>query len=230
MPRRSVPVAGRRCARISRARAPWRGLARNDWRRRGDAGAGLLPRPVRRRSVRAARRQPDGPARQYPHRCGTGPRPMTTRVYIPRDAAALALGADSVAAFLRQAADVEIVRTGSRGLLWLEPVVEVATPEGRIAYGPVSLADVPGLIEAGMLTGGAHRLRLGRPEEIPWLARQTRLTFARCGITDPVSLDDYRAHGGLKGLARAIEIGADATIEIVTKSGLRGRGGAGFPT
>jgi formate dehydrogenase iron-sulfur subunit len=155
---------------------------------------------------------------------------MSTRVYIPRDAAALALGADAVAAFLHQAADVDIVRTGSRGLLWLEPMVEVATDEGRIAYGPVSLADISGLIEAGMLTGGAHPLRLGRPEEIPWLARQQRLTFARCGIVDPLSLDDYRAHSGLKGLARAIELGSAATIEMVTQSGLRGRGGAGFPT
>jgi formate dehydrogenase iron-sulfur subunit len=155
---------------------------------------------------------------------------MTTRVYVPRDAAALALGADAVAAFLHQAADVEIVRTGSRGLFWLEPMVEVATPEGRIAYGPVSLADISGLIGAGMLTGGAHPLRLGRPEDIPYLARQTRLTFARCGIIDPLSLEDYRAHGGLKGLAGALEIGAAATIELVTQSGLRGRGGAGFPT
>ena len=143
---------------------------------------------------------------------------MSTRVYIPRDAASLALGADSVATFLRQAADVEIVRTGSRGLFWLEPMVEVATAAGRIAYGPVSLADIPGLIDAGMLTGGAHPLRLGRPEEIPYLARQTRLTFARCGIVDPLSLDDYRAHGALKGLARAIEIGPAATIEMVTQS------------
>ncbi|MGA8193431.1 MAG: formate dehydrogenase, partial [Acetobacteraceae bacterium] len=155
---------------------------------------------------------------------------MSTRVYVPRDAASLALGADSVAAFLRQAANVEVIRTGSRGLFWLEPMVEVATSDGRIAYGPVSLADIPGLIEAGMLTGGAHPLRLGVPEEIPYLARQTRLTFARCGIVDPLSLDDYRAHGGLKGLARAIEIGPAATIEMVTQSGLRGRGGAGFPT
>ena len=155
---------------------------------------------------------------------------MSTRVYVPRDAASLALGADLVAAFLRQAANVEVIRTGSRGLFWLEPMVEVATSDGRIAYGPVSLADIPGLIEAGMLTGGAHPLRLGVPEEIPYLARQTRLTFARCGIVDPLSLDDYRAHGGLKGLARAIEIGPAATIEMVTHSGLRGRGGAGFPT
>jgi formate dehydrogenase iron-sulfur subunit len=155
---------------------------------------------------------------------------VTTRVYVPRDAAALALGADAVAGLLRQAGDVEVVRTGSRGLFWLEPMVEVATAEGRIAYGPVTVADISGLLGAGMLAGGAHPLWLGRPEEVPYLAKQTRLTFARCGIVDPLSLKDYRAHGGLKGLARAREIGPAATIELVTKSGLRGRGGAGFPT
>ena len=154
---------------------------------------------------------------------------MSVRVFVPRDAAALALGADAVAGLLRQAGDVELVRTGSRGLFWLEPMVEVETASGRIAYGPVTVGDIPGLL--GVLpTGGAHPLRLGRPEDIPYLARQTRLTFGRCGIVDPLSLDDYRAHGGLKGLARAIEIGAAATIETVTQSGLRGRGGAGFPT
>jgi formate dehydrogenase iron-sulfur subunit len=155
---------------------------------------------------------------------------MTVKVFVPRDAAALALGADAVASLLAQVGDVTIVRTGSRGLHWLEPMVEAETAAGRIAYGPVGVGDISGLIEAGMLEGGAHRLRLGKPEEIPWLARQTRLTFARCGIVDPLSLDDYRAHDGLKGLARAIEIGPAATIETVTQSGLRGRGGAGFPT
>ena len=128
---------------------------------------------------------------------------MTIRVYVPRDAAALALGADAVAGLLRQAGDVEVVRTGSRGLFWLEPMVEVATDDGRIAYGPVTVADISGLLGAGMLAGGSHPLRLGRPEELPFLAKQTRLTFARCGIVDPLSLDDYRAHGGLRGIARA---------------------------
>ncbi len=155
---------------------------------------------------------------------------MTVRVYVPRDAAALALGADAVASLLSQAGEVELVRTGSRGLFWLEPMVEVATSAGRIAYGPVTVADISSLLGAGMLVGGAHPLRLGRPEELPYLAKQTRLTFARCGIVDPLSLDDYRAHGGLKGIARALEIGSAATIEQVTQSGLRGRGGAGFPT
>src|SRR6516162_4981237 len=152
---------------------------------------------------------------------------MTVRLYVPRDAAALALGADAVAALLRQLGEVEIVRTGSRGLFWLEPMVEVATPEGRIGYGPVTVGAIAGLLDAGMLVGGPHPLRLGRPEALPFLARQTRLTFARCGIVDPLSLADYRAQGGLKGLARAIEMGPAATIEMVTQSGLRGRGGAG---
>jgi formate dehydrogenase iron-sulfur subunit len=154
---------------------------------------------------------------------------VTATIYVPRDAAALALGADSVAAALA-APDVTIIRTGSRGLFWLEPMIEVATPAGRIAYGPVTPAEIPGLLATGMMHGGPHPKRLGRPEDIPFLARQTRLVFARCGIVDPLSIQDYRAHGGLKGLARARELGPAATIQEVTNSGLRGRGGAGFPT
>ncbi len=156
---------------------------------------------------------------------------MTTRVYVPRDAGALAVGADKVAkALAASGADVEIVRNGSRGLFWLEPMVEVVTPEGRIAYGPVKPGDVHGLLAAGLLEGGAHRLRLGRPEAIPFLARQTRLTYERCGIIDPLDIADYRAHGGFVGLANAIAMSAEAITEQVTESGLRGRGGAGFPT
>jgi formate dehydrogenase iron-sulfur subunit len=153
-----------------------------------------------------------------------------TRVYVPRDSGALAVDAEAVACALAAAPGVELIRTGSRGLYWLEPMVEVETPAGRIAYGPVAIDDVPGLLEAGFLDGDAHHLRLGRPEEIDFLARQTRLTFARCGIVDPVSLDDYRAHGGLLGLARARALGPAAIVEEVVRSGLRGRGGAGFPT
>jgi formate dehydrogenase iron-sulfur subunit len=150
-----------------------------------------------------------------------------TRVFVPRDAAALALGADDVAQAL--APHARVVRTGSRGLFWLEPMVEVETASGRVAYGPVSAGDVPGLLAAGLLTGGPHELRLGQTAELPYLARQTRLTFARCGVTDPLSPEDYRANGGMSGLDRAREIGPEATIETVLKSGLRGRGGAGFP-
>lgn len=170
-------------------------------------------------------------------------RPTTAavRVFVPCDMAALAVGADKVAAAIAAAAEaagrsVEIVRNGSRGLFWLEPMVEVATPAGRVAYGPVAPADVAGLVADGLLDGTAGGpLALGPTEEIPWLKRQTRLTFARCGIVDPLSLADYKAHGGeagagLAGLARAIEMGPAKIVEEVTASGLRGRGGAGFPT
>jgi formate dehydrogenase iron-sulfur subunit len=158
---------------------------------------------------------------------------MSARVYVPIDAAALSVGAGAVAAALETAlvdTGTVIVRNGSRGLLWLEPLVEVETPEGRVAYGPVSAADVPSLVAAGFLTGGAHPLRLGLTEEIPYLKAQQRLTFARCGITDPLSLADYAAHGGWRGLDKALALAPRQVVETVIESGLRGRGGAGFPT
>ncbi|MCO6389903.1 formate dehydrogenase [Aliihoeflea aestuarii] len=160
---------------------------------------------------------------------------MTTTLYIPKDSGALAVGAEKVVKALQaqidaRGVDAKIVRTGSRGLYWLEPMVEVATDDGRIAYGPVKPSEIGALLDAGLLDGGAHEKRLGRPEEIPFLARQTRLTFARCGITDPLSLDDYRAHGGLAGLEKAVALAPLDIVKVVTESGLRGRGGAGFPT
>lgn len=160
---------------------------------------------------------------------------MTVRLYVPRDAAAIALGADRVAKALAGEAhsrklDVVIVRNGSRGMHWLEPLVEVETASGRIAYGPVKASDVPGLLDAGLLDGKAHPLCLGGTEDIPFLKNQTRLTFARCGVIDPVSLEDYKAHSGLKGLEKAIAMAPLDVVKQVTDSGLRGRGGAGFPT
>ncbi|MDR3420308.1 MAG: formate dehydrogenase, partial [Xanthobacteraceae bacterium] len=124
---------------------------------------------------------------------------MSIRVYIPRDAAALSVGAEAVAeAFWREAAArgqiIEIVRNGSRGMLWLEPLVEVETAQGRVAYGPVAARDVASLLESGALQGGDHALRLGLTDQLDWMKRQQRLTFARIGITDPLSLADYRAH------------------------------------
>ncbi|WP_024275503.1 NADH-quinone oxidoreductase subunit NuoF [Hyphomicrobium sp. 802] len=157
------------------------------------------------------------------------------RVFVPRDAAALSVGADEVAAAITKEAksrnlDIQVVRNGSRGMLFLEPLVEVDMPGGRVAYGPVTPGDVAGLFEAGFLEGKSHRLGHGRTEEIPYFKNQERLTFARCGITDPLSIEDYRAHGGYEGLAKALQMKPLDIVTEVTTSGLRGRGGAGFPT
>ncbi len=162
------------------------------------------------------------------------PRASGVVVYVPRDTAARAVGADAVAARIVEdtraaGVDVRIVRNGSRGALWLEPLVEVATEAGRVAYGPVAPHDVPGLLAAGFLEGGDHPLGLGPTEAVPWLARQDRVTFARVGVVDPRSADDYEAAGGLAGLRRALAMAPAEVIGAVTESGLRGRGGAGFP-
>jgi len=160
---------------------------------------------------------------------------MTVTVWVPRDAGALAVGAEATAQKLVAAARdagtaIRLRRNGSRGLYWLEPLVEVECAAGRIAYGPVTERDVPGLIEQGLLRGEAHPLRLGIIEKHPWLASQQRLTFARVGRIDPLDIGDYLSHGGYRGLRRALEIGPAATVQQVIDSGLRGRGGAAFPT
>jgi formate dehydrogenase iron-sulfur subunit len=160
---------------------------------------------------------------------------MSVRIFVPRDASALAMGAADVAAAIAdqltgRMLDATLVRNGSRGLFWLEPLVEVETPAGRVGYGPVEAADVPSLFAADFLAGGEHPLRLGLVEDIPYLKQQQRLTFARCGITDPLSLADYAAHGGLIGLKKALALSEEAIVKEVTDSGLRGRGGAAFPT
>jgi formate dehydrogenase iron-sulfur subunit len=154
---------------------------------------------------------------------------------VPRDASALSVGAEDVArAVAREAAarnaGVTIVRNGSRGMLWLEPLVEVDVDGRRIAYGPVSAEDVPSLFDAGFLAGLTHPLGLGGTDDIPYFKNQERLTFARVGVVDPRSLDDYLAHGGYKGLERALTMSPADIVKEVTDSGLRGRGGAAFPT
>ncbi len=158
-----------------------------------------------------------------------------SKIYIPRDSSALGLGAERVVEAIqleagRRGVSIELVRNGSRGLYWLEPLVEVETPAGRCAYGPVTPGDVAGLFEAGFLEGGAHPLGLGLTADIPYLKQQERLTFARVGITDPVSLEDYLSHEGYRGLRRALTMAPADIVEEVTESGLRGRGGAAFPT
>ncbi|MBM3605589.1 MAG: NADH-quinone oxidoreductase subunit NuoF [Alphaproteobacteria bacterium] len=150
------------------------------------------------------------------------------KIWVPMDSAAKALGADDVArAIAREAAvrglDVQIIRNGTRGMIWLEPLVEVDAGEGRIGYGAVTPADVPALLD-GRLNS------LGPVDMLDWMRRQTRLTFARCGVIDPLDLDDYQAHGGLAGLRRAIAMSQAEIVKEVFDSGLRGRGGAGFPT
>ena len=157
------------------------------------------------------------------------------RVFIPQDAAAIAVGADRVASAIaaeaeKRSLDVTLVRTGTRALFWLEPLIEVATPAGRVGYGPLTPQDVPSLFDAGFLDGRPHPRSVGLVEEIPFYKRQTRLVFARAGIASPFSLDDYRELGGLRGLERALTLGPDEIVAEVKRSGLRGRGGAGFPT
>ena len=158
-----------------------------------------------------------------------------TRVYLPRETAAVSVGADDVAiAIARQAKDaghsIELIRNGSWGASWLEPMVEVVVGDERIAYGNVDAADVPELFAANFLIGGEHPKRLGPTIEIPYLINQDRWTFWRCGLTDPLSIDDFLAHHGFKALQKAFDIGAQTVIDTVRDSGLRGRGGAGFPT
>ncbi len=160
---------------------------------------------------------------------------MTATIYVPADSSALSLGAEQVARAISEEAasreiDLNIVRNGSRGLYWLEPLVEVATPQGRMGYGPLQARDVPSLFEADFCSGGDHPQKLGLTEEIPYLKNQERLTFARVGITDPISLSDYLAHEGYRGLRRTLDLAPAAIVKEVTDSGLRGRGGAAFPT
>src|SRR5213593_1566251 len=160
---------------------------------------------------------------------------MSNTVYVPQDSSALAMGAERVAAAIRTEArkrgiELTLVRNGSRGMFWLEPLVEVMTPQGRIAYGPVTAGDAPSLFESGFIDGAPHRLNLGFTENIPYFKNQERLTFARVGVIDPLSLGDYVAFGGYRGLTNALRLSGEQIIKEVTESGLRGRGGAAFPT
>ena len=158
-----------------------------------------------------------------------------TKVYVPRETAAISMGADEVAleiARINKASgtDIELIRNGSWGASWLEPLVEVEVDGVRIAYGNVAASDVQGLFDAGFLEGGEHGKRLGPINEIDYLISQDRWTFWRCGLINPLSLDDFVAHQGFKALEKAFADGAESVLKAVADSGLRGRGGAGFPT
>lgn len=160
---------------------------------------------------------------------------MSVKIFVPRDSTALALGANDVANAIQAQAQarglsIQLVRNGSRGIFWLEPLVEIERNGERFAYGPVTEEDVSSLFDAGMLDAGKHALSLGKTDELPFLKNQERLTFARVGITDPLSLDDYLHHEGYAGLKQALSMTQEQIVQQITDSGLRGRGGAAFPT
>jgi len=157
------------------------------------------------------------------------------KVYIPRETAAISVGANEVAAEIERQANeageaIHLIRNGSWGVSWLEPLVEVEVGDSRIAYGNVTTGDVSGLFEAGFLKGGDHPRLLGQTHEIPYLANQDRWSFLRCGLIDPLSVENYQEHKGFTGLEKALAGGAESVLDAVLKSGLRGRGGAAFPT
>ena len=189
----------------------------------GRLSGGVSPEGIEQIIANAA--QPDSAAPTTESSRGEG-----VTVFVPRDAAARAAGADAVAQALARKPGIRVVRNGSWGMLWMEPMVEVQTATGRIAYGPVQASDVPSLLEAGLLEGGEHPLRLGPTLELPWIKRQQRFTFERVGVIDPRSPQDYEANGGMAGLKRALTISPADIVQEVTDSGLRGRGGAAFPT
>ncbi|MEZ7933235.1 MAG: NADH-ubiquinone oxidoreductase-F iron-sulfur binding region domain-containing protein [Candidatus Nanopelagicales bacterium] len=151
------------------------------------------------------------------------------KIFVPADSSAKSVGSDSVARILGAATpQAHMVRNGSRGMYWLEPLVEVETDQGRVAYGPIYPADADSLAVA--LNGnGEHPKFLGVTSELPWIREQTRLTFERVGIIDPLDPVDFAAHGGLAGLQQALVKTSESIIDEVMASGLRGRGGAGFP-
>ncbi|MEO1042042.1 MAG: NADH-ubiquinone oxidoreductase-F iron-sulfur binding region domain-containing protein [Pseudomonadota bacterium] len=155
------------------------------------------------------------------------------RLFLPLDSVAISLGADELAVALvrtaeEQGVEIDIVRTGSRGLHWLEPLLEVERNGTRVGYGPIDEQEAGDVLTA-LVADGSHDKCVGPVEEIPFLKNQTRLIFGRCGITDPLSLRDYQNHGGLDGLHAAQTMRPSTICEAVLDSGLRGRGGAGFP-
>lgn len=159
----------------------------------------------------------------------------TTTLFVPADSAARSLGsdhtADAIAELIKHnKIDASLVRNGSRGLYWLEPLLEVETAAGRIAFGPVSANDVDQLFADNKIPDVNHPSCLGFTADIPALAMQKRITAQRIGLADPLSLQSYLDSGGYSALNSAISLTPQAIVDIVTESGLRGRGGAAFPT
>ncbi len=142
------------------------------------------------------------------------------RLYLSNDTSSRAAGAERLAEHLRTRADVQLIHTSSRGAFFLEPMIERDSPTGRVAWCHVALDDLPNII---MGTGGMP------VDAIPYLAKQTRATFANFGITEPLALDEYQSRGGFKGLEAALAMAPEAIIQELKISRLRGRGGAAFP-
>jgi formate dehydrogenase iron-sulfur subunit len=183
-----------------------------------------------------ARDGSDAPARVTVADANTSPGAAGSgvRMYVPNDTGARSVGADAVADALRaavhaQGLDVEIVRNGTRGAYWMEPLVEIDTPAGRVGFANVAPDQASSLFDDGTLPTASHALSIGLIDALPWLRDQQRLTFARIGVIDPLSLADYRAHGGLQGVERALSLTSQQIVDEITQSGLRGRGGAAFP-
>ncbi|MFM8212428.1 MAG: formate dehydrogenase beta subunit [Actinomycetes bacterium] len=156
------------------------------------------------------------------------------KVFVPIDDAACSVGANEVAQEIQNQAkskniEIEIIRNGSRGMLWLEPLVEVEIENVRYGYANVEESKVKELFESNFLTNKTHPLSIGEVDNHEWLKNQTRVTFQRVGIIDPVNINDYENHGGLVGLKNALKLTDSQIVNEVTESGLRGRGGAGFP-
>ncbi len=231
-----LPGGWLRCAGRLCEGPPAGGLGRHQRGRALDAGAGVLSWALRLRPLGTGRRQAASPARSEHGANADGCGALMTkplRMRLSKDAVALALGADGVAAALRSAAEKRnlefaLTRTGSRGMVWLEPLLEIETESGWQAYGPLSAPEADGVLAAA-LENRPHPKVIGPIESHAFFKRQTRLIFARSGIIDPESAADYVNAGGLVGLKQAIELGSKSILEEVGKSGLRGRGGAGFP-
>lgn len=157
---------------------------------------------------------------------------MNIPLYVARETSALSVGAEDV---LNKILDVgasrglafDVIRTGGRGLLWAEPLIEIG--DERVLYGPLELVDIEGLFDAGFETGGAHAKRLGTPGECDYFKGQTRAVFERAGLAGATDFAAFKSLGGLKGWARASQMTPDEILNELEASQLRGRGGAGFP-
>jgi NADH-quinone oxidoreductase subunit F len=134
---------------------------------------------------------------------------------------------------------VKVIETGCHGFCELGPIV-VVRPQG-VFYPRLKPKDIEEIIDTSVVQDGVVEQLLykdpqsGEPvaleKDIPFYSRQKRLVLALNGKIDPYSLDDYLAHGGYSALAKVLKEGDPmAVIDEVDKSGLRGRGGAGFPT